>query len=292
MERLAPGDTVAEPDHYVVEPEAEELKARCECWADAQLETLMYARPNSPAGLHNRKREVSRPLFAIADAVGGEWPERVRQAVVRLFATRDTAPADDIKIELIADIREVFGDKPNVASVDLVQGLATMDDRPWATWGKGGSGINPNQLARLLKDFKLYPSTLRLADGRRLKGYERAWFQPIWERYLPHPDLQAVTPCQPTKRLDEMQISNRDTNLDVTDAKCEKPAPLADCHAVTRQRQERGTATDHDFDVGAMALAEARIKTGLPVAPAILAEYRRWVQWLDSRSEPDVPLVM
>ena len=98
--------------------------------------------------------------------------------MVRLFLTRDAAPADDIKTELLADIKEVFVDKDRMCSADLVPALVGMEDRPWATWGKGSKGINQNQLARLLKDFKIYPKTVRLDDGRRLKGYERQWFQP------------------------------------------------------------------------------------------------------------------
>jgi putative DNA primase/helicase len=79
----------------------------------------------------------SRTLFAIADALGGDWPERVRTAVVRLFAARDAEPADDIKMELLRDVREVFEDNDRIASATLVEGLCAMEDRPWATWGRG-----------------------------------------------------------------------------------------------------------------------------------------------------------
>jgi len=77
----------------------------------------------------NRKREVSRPLFAIADEVRGQWPRRVRDAVVRLFQGRDAAPPDDLKTELLADIREAFGNQNRMSSADLVQALRAMEDR-------------------------------------------------------------------------------------------------------------------------------------------------------------------
>jgi len=244
MERLAPGDHVSDPEEWVIEPQAAKLKARAETWAAQHLEELTRARPDSPPSLRNRQREIARPLFAIADAIGGEWPERIRAAVVRLFAGRDQAPAEDVKTELLADINAVFddGEKDRISSRDLVEALVRMEDRPWATWGKTQKGLNQNQLGRLVRDFKIYPATVRLEDGRTLKGYKREWFKPVWDRYTPFPRNQTVTPSQPAPIQEKTDFSNHNKNFNVTDEKCGKPASILHCDGVTDEKRGCGGA--------------------------------------------------
>jgi hypothetical protein len=156
--------------------------------------------------------------------------------VVRLLATGDSQSVDDIKTQLLADIKEAFGNESRMGSKDLVETLAGIEDGPWPTWGKSGKGINQNQLARLLKDFKIYPRTLRLDDSRRLKGYEREWFQSAWDRYLPHIDNQTVTPLRPAKTLTETRTSNRDSVANVTDEEYENTSSTLACLAVTEEK--------------------------------------------------------
>jgi hypothetical protein len=43
MERLAPGDSVSDPDQYIIEPQAARLKAAAAQWADQHLEELIRA---------------------------------------------------------------------------------------------------------------------------------------------------------------------------------------------------------------------------------------------------------
>jgi len=240
MERLAPGDKVDDPDEYITEPQAAELKSRADAWARQHLDALRKARPDSPPELRNRQREVSRPLFAIGDEIGGEWPKRVRDAVVKLFGDRNRAPASDVGTELLGDIREAFGklkppaDLDRMPSADLVRALRAMADRPWDTWGKNEKGLTQNGLARLLKKFKVYPGNIKMPDDRVPKGYEREWLTPVWDRYLPplppppppppHTAIQTATPLPPASILNETQFSNRYQNFEVADEKCEIPA--------------------------------------------------------------------
>ena len=193
MERMLPGDRVAEIDEFIIEPEAEKLSGRAKKWADKNGKLLREARPDAPAGLGHRQREVVRPLFAIADVAGGTWPERIRESVARLFAARDAAPSNDIKVELLLDIRQAFGDLDRMPSRDLVAALVEMEERPWATWGKSRKPMNQNQLATQLRDFKVYTRPIKLDDGKVPRGYLREHFEPIWDRYLPLPCLQSAT---------------------------------------------------------------------------------------------------
>lgn len=94
-----------------------------------------------------------------------------------------------------------------------------MEDRPWASWGKSGKGMNQNQLARQLKDFKVYPQTIRMEQSTP-KGYRREWFEDVWNRYIPTSVPQTATPTQPAYSLDETQLSNRHTDSNVALSKC------------------------------------------------------------------------
>jgi hypothetical protein len=60
-------------------------------WAGDHAVTLAGADPAMPAGFVNRVADNWRPLLAVADVVGGEWPERARQAASKL--TSDGADA-------------------------------------------------------------------------------------------------------------------------------------------------------------------------------------------------------
>ena len=135
-----------------------------------------------PDPLDGREADNWSPLLAIADAAGGGWPERARRAACELGGgVRDD---DDARVTLVGDLLDLFdarGDR--IASDDLVTALRRMDARPWPEW-RDGKPISARGVAALLKPFGIEPRDLRLADGRRLKGYERVWFEDVWSRYL------------------------------------------------------------------------------------------------------------
>jgi hypothetical protein len=197
MERMLPGDRVNDLDEYIIEPEAGALYARAHDWASHNLKRLRDARPTAPSELGHRQREVCRPLLAVVDLVGGDWPDKLRGALVTLFAAQAALPTNDIKEALLRDIKEVFGNRERITSADLATGLAAVDSSPWAAWGKSGKAITPTAAARLLRDYKIFPRLIRI-DEVVVRGYEREWFEPIWERYLRIPlglpPVQSVAP--------------------------------------------------------------------------------------------------
>ena len=67
-----------------------------------------------------------------------------------------------------------------------------LKDRPWAEWGRSRKLRTKNGLASLLRKFKIEPGTIRLGDGRTLKGYYLAAFKDAFERYLGD-DREAAT---------------------------------------------------------------------------------------------------
>lgn len=152
-------------------------------WVADNAERIRGAEPDVPSGLFNRAADNWRPLLAIADVAGGEWPARARQAV------QSARPDDDesTRILLLADIRAIFAERAadRLASAELVEALVAIEGRPWAEW-KNGKPITTNGLARLLAPFKIVPATIRVGD-RTPKGYLLSQFEDAFIRYLPDP---------------------------------------------------------------------------------------------------------
>jgi hypothetical protein len=137
-----------------------------------------------PDGVVNRAADNWRPLLAIADAAGGKWPARARQAVQCLGAA---AAGDErsMRVLLLSDVRAIFTERrlDRLPSAELVEALVAIEGRPWAEW-KAGKPITANGLARLLGPFGIKPGTIRTANSTP-KGYQLAQFEDAFARYLP-----------------------------------------------------------------------------------------------------------
>jgi putative DNA primase/helicase len=164
-----------------------ELRRRALRWADDSGEKLQDAEPNMPPGFDNRLGDNWHLLLAIADYAGGEWPGKARKAAAKLSKVADIASTNAL---MLADIKAVFdgpekGIEPfeRVSSAELAETLGNMKDRPWAEW-KSGKPITQVQLARVLKDFGIYPENIKLSSGAVVRGYLRSQFEDAWERYL------------------------------------------------------------------------------------------------------------
>jgi hypothetical protein len=185
MKRRAPGETVAKLRRREVAPEAAALRARLEEWASAHVESLMHAEPAIPDELDDRAGDVWEPLLAIADAAGGEWPERARTAARTLYGAR-RADEETIGVRLLRDVRAVFGDDEVLASGDLAAGLGVIEGAPWAEWSgrDRDKPISPHGVAKLLRRYDIAPAN-HWIDATCVRGYLRDDFEDAWSRFLP-----------------------------------------------------------------------------------------------------------
>ncbi len=157
----------------------------CARWAEDNANKIADCDPDMGA-LINRTADNWRPLFAIADVIGSDWPARIREAATAL-APRESESTGPM---LLADIKAVFDGKATdrLASTNICEELTTMEGRPWAEWkaSKGASPkpLTPNQLARLLKPFGIVTNRTIRVGTRTAKGYNRHQFEELWQRYL------------------------------------------------------------------------------------------------------------
>ena len=195
MTRLGPGESVQDVDELVTEPEANVLFLRAQDWGRVHLGELRDARPSCPPELRNRQREVSRPLLAVADCAGGPWPERVRSALVTLFAKSGTNE-QTTNVKLLEDIRTIFSakDVDRLPSTELTEVLGSIEESQWGEYSNGRK-ITASALAGLLKGFEIAPRNIKLGDGSVRKGYLQDQFAGTWNHYLPPlPQENAATP--------------------------------------------------------------------------------------------------
>lgn len=228
-ERRAPLDAAAEA-------EGERLARMCARWTADHAARLAATDPVLPAALFNRTADNWRPLFAIAELAGGDWPARLAAASAIL------APDDDDEgrgIRLLADIRTIFAPRTadQIASADLCTALIAIETSPWADMSRGHP-ITPVTLARLLRPFEVRPGTKR-AGSETFKGYQRAAFTEPWQRYLPGPPGEgANNPSHrhnPQKSAVSAEREPSRAELGVTDREALQAAKSAACDGVTGQ---------------------------------------------------------
>ena len=231
-------------------PDLDELASKAARWTTDHLEVLSNADPDVPAALNDRAADNWRPLLAIADAAGGEWPVIARKAALALAGEQED---DSIGVLLLQDIRVIFDDRSadRLPSNDLAHALAALQDRPWSEWRKG-KPLTANALSRLLKPFSIVPGSIRVGMGSKdtPKGYKREQFEDAWSRYTsvpadsafqnattPHPNESAVFRENQTATNDSMWRFENARNANeseacgvVADRKGVTPAHRRDSH--------------------------------------------------------------
>jgi putative DNA primase/helicase len=158
------------------------LRRRTKRWADDNIDKVSDPDPNIPEQLNGRAADNWRPLLAIADLAGGAWPTRARDAACMLSG--EGHESSSTNVELLVDIKKVFGGAQEMRSEALVSALKADPELPWAEWLRG-KGLTQKHLAGLLKPFGIRSETVHPPGQSHGKGYKRGRFEPVWERYCP-----------------------------------------------------------------------------------------------------------
>jgi hypothetical protein len=133
-----------------VGPEALPISRDVRAWAQSHLDSLSTAEPDLPEELDDRAQDIMEPLLAIADEVGGEWPERSRRAAVGLLTGEEREDAESLGVRLLRNVRGVFDDNSSdrLPTGKLLEALHAMEEAPWGSLR--GEALDARGLARLL----------------------------------------------------------------------------------------------------------------------------------------------
>ena len=195
LERAKGGDYEELPDADWTTEQRELTRKLARFCADIK-DKLPDRQMNLPPELKRRLKNNWKPLFVIADAVGGDWPNRILNAFRKLRANKDNE-ARSTGTQLLADIADTFAkeDTDKLTSSNLVDALADKEGHPWAEYGSGQKPISVNQLATQLSKFGIAPRLNRIGE-RVARGYALEQFKEAFASYLPdtpHPDRYNVT---------------------------------------------------------------------------------------------------
>jgi len=247
LKRKAPSEAVERFRRRNVSGQANEIRQWIPAWVSGHLKVLSVARPELPDALTDRQQDSVEPLLAIADAAGGDWPERLRKAVVEVFSG-ESGEDQSIGVLLLTDIRAIFDASraERLTSMELLSELVEIETSPWADY-KHGRPLNAVGLARLLKPFGIWPRTIRV-EAATLRGYLRDSFLDAWGRYLPRRELSVALdpgtapqhPPQPAIHADEEHRGESQPPITVRGSEIEdastKTPVVAD---VAAQRQDQ-----------------------------------------------------
>src|SRR6266446_7042837 len=163
-----------------------ELCRKLARWTQDNFAAIQACDPPMPKAAFNRLADNWRPLFAIAQIAGGDWPARALAAFTHLTnPVRTESPPSLTKnfslqpsaFSLLSDIRQIFTQSAatRISSKQLVDYLEALGSRPWAI----RKPINEHWLALRLKTFAIKPSTMRIG-AHRAKGYHRSDFDAVF----------------------------------------------------------------------------------------------------------------
>ena len=158
-----------------------ELNRKLAHWCADNRAAIEACEPRLPERSYGRDADNWRPLFAIAEIAGGDWPQKCADAYAKLTSNEDEV-AESLRMMLLADIREIFKTE-RMFSKDLVAALAELKERPWPEVCRGKL-ITERWLARNLAAFNIRPKLLRIGDSDPARGYEKTDFEDAFARYL------------------------------------------------------------------------------------------------------------
>lgn len=192
MRRRAPSETVEPFRRRIHVEEGHLLRDRLADWAESVVDSITDVWPVLPAEIQDRDADVWESLLAVADAAGGDWYQQARIAAITLV-TEAKQSSPSLGVRLLADLQQVFGDKPALSTVDILASLNAMDEAPWGDLR--GKALDSRGLSSRVRPYNIKPKPIRI-DGQVVKGYEATDLYDAWRRYLSPPD-NSVTPVTP-----------------------------------------------------------------------------------------------
>jgi hypothetical protein len=203
MRRRARNEKVEPFRARVHEAEGHKLRDRLATWSEQVRDTVVGAWPVMPDGVTDRPADVWEPLLAIADAAGGDWPERARAACVMLVTASKANDKGSLGVRLLTDLRDhVMVGIDRLPTIAILDRLNALDDAPWADLN--GKPLDSRRLSRMLAEYMTAdnePITSRniKTAGSVLKGYYATDLHDAWQRYCPPPTESPLLPLPGTE---------------------------------------------------------------------------------------------
>ncbi|MFF4210715.1 DUF3631 domain-containing protein [Streptomyces sp. NPDC001796] len=199
MRKKAPNEKAEPYRRRVHEKQGHALRDRLAEWATTVHDQVAEAWPEMPEGVSDRPADVWEPLLAVADAAGGQWPERARAACVELIKAAQEGDEASLGVRLLTDLRDrVFCGADRMPTAAILEVLLGLDDAPWADMDDDGKPLTARRLSKLLSQYvrpdntPIKPRSVRIGSGTP-KGYYAEDLADAWARYCPPPPGKSAT---------------------------------------------------------------------------------------------------
>lgn len=202
MRKKAPNETCEPYRRRLHEKQGHALRDQLAEWTATLHDRIAGAWPEMPEGVVDRPADVWEPLLAVADAAGGDWPERGRAACLALIKAANAGDEASLGVRLLTDLRDrVFCGVDRMPTAAILEVLLSLDDSPWDDLSEDGQAIKPLTARRLSKLLSQYvrpdnapikPRGIRVGSTTP-KGYYAEDLQDAWTRYCPPDPQKAAT---------------------------------------------------------------------------------------------------
>jgi hypothetical protein len=197
MRRRKAGERIEPFRRRLHEAAGVSVRNRIELWARACADSLTLPEPGElPPEIQDRDADVWEALIAIANAAGGKWPERARQAAVALVSASREAEAS-LGVLLLTHIKAAFGDAEQLATDVLLHRLHELEEAPWKDLK--GKPLNDRGLASRLRQYGIKPQVIRIGEATP-RGYRWQDFVDAWARYVDPPPSSARSATSTTSQ--------------------------------------------------------------------------------------------
>ncbi|MFE6959918.1 DUF3631 domain-containing protein [Streptomyces sp. NPDC057696] len=193
MRKRAPNETCEPYRRRSHEKQGHALRDRLADWAATVHNQVTDAWPEMPEGVCDRPADVWEPLLAVADAAGGDWPERARAACVELIRSACMDDDASLGVRLLTDLRDrVFCGADRMPTAAILEVLLGLDDAPWGDMNDDGKPLTSRALSKVLGQYMtannkpIRPRGIRMGSSTP-KGYYAEDLTDAWERYCPPP---------------------------------------------------------------------------------------------------------
>ena len=151
-------------------------------WAADNAVTLGAMEIEPPPCGNDRKQDNFTPLWRIAAALGGPWPDRLATAYAAQ-ANAEDEDAEPAAIMMLRDIAEIFASRraDRIPTMEIVSDLIVMEERPWVDW-RHGKPISAQTVSKLMKPFGVTVRILKL-HGPTRRVYLRSDVEAAAARY-------------------------------------------------------------------------------------------------------------
>jgi len=177
---------IEDSDWEEIEPDARELGERLRTFCQVNAETISVEARTIKALMHptirGRVSERWRPLFRIAYAAGGRWPDVTNELALEDIAQKEREMEDGIRrdspqIALVKDLGAVWPDAAGtVAANELARLLIDLNPEQWGPECAYGKALTGQRVGMMLSQgFKI--SSVKT---RTHKGYTLAQMRPVF----------------------------------------------------------------------------------------------------------------